>query len=107
MTFSQRLNAQMDADWQRREAVLATVKTCKQWDESGKSFTEFATPGDYVDESTVEYFRGVVPPAYSSGSMVQCGEAYSLDSEGYLYTTFTKRDNGLWRYEGHCHKADD
>jgi hypothetical protein len=67
------------------------------------SFGDYVAVGELVDEAMVDYFSEVVPPAYLTGSMVQCGEPYAHVDGKPTFTTFTKVNEGAWRYCGTCY----
>ena len=68
--------------------------TMKSWNDSGKPFSEFAKPGDEVDEEIYMYFLEVLPPETMETkggiSMFQVGEASDTDPKTgkYRYATF-------------------
>jgi len=80
-------------------------KTKAQWDESRQDLDMFLQIGDTVDEEMWDYFLGVLPPAYCSGSILQIGEPCS-HVRGYpTYSTLARVANDMWEYRGHCFRA--
>ena len=86
------------------------MKTLKEWDESGKSLTDYLKPGDEVDKEMVDYFMDLLPPHRMSAGYLQVGEPYDHikveDIHGEvsikgIYATFHK-EAGKWIYKGHC-----
>jgi len=70
-------------------------------------FFSIVNPGDYVEESIVEDFLGLVPPASNSYGYMQYGEPYSHEwnneKEAWqpTYITFS-HERDKWVYNGHC-----
>lgn len=74
-------------------------------------FNKDFNPGDYVEESIVDYFRDCLPPRNMSSGYLQVGEPYnhSPDENGKYrstYNTFTKSASGIWKYWGHCFSGE-
>jgi hypothetical protein len=93
-----------------REKVLEQypIKTLKGWGESGVGgLTDYCKPGDEVDEEMSDHFLNVLPPAYWTSRIIQCGEPVDsvFDESGKMrttYTTFEKMPDGKWFYRGDC-----
>ena len=66
------------------------MKTMQEWEESGKSFGDFAAIGEEVDEEIYDYFLDVLPPACLTGRLLQIGEpaAHREDENGNLRPIF-------------------
>lgn len=88
------------------------VKTYYYWRESGlRTFEDYCSPGDTVDEAVVNHFVNSIPPVTLRSDCTQAGEAHStaLDPETGqhrdTYTTFSRLSASLWRFEGYCFKG--
>lgn len=76
------------------------MKTAQQCYESKLPYSQFLQVGDEVDESITDYFIEVLPPATWTNTIIQMGEPYNHNSEGFpQYLTLEKSD-GVWRYAG-------
>lgn len=87
------------------------TKTLKGWTEfaerTGKySWYDYARIGDIVDEAVIDYFINLLPPRAMSSNYLQIGEPFShrYDLDRRLRPTFMTfvRNDGVWRYYGHC-----
>lgn len=70
-------------------------------------FNKDFTPGDYVDQEIIDYFRDVLPPRNMWSGYLQVGEPYSHapGPDGQYratYNTFVDAAPGIWMYCGHC-----
>lgn len=74
-------------------------------------WTDYAKPGDLVDESVIDYFMTVLPPRTIEFGMIQVGEPYSSrknEDTGRFedtYLTFApaaSAGKGMYRYCGTC-----
>lgn len=88
------------------------VKTYEGWHESGlPTFEDYCSPGDEVDEATVDYFMNCVPPVTLRSDCSQAGEAHDTRKDPETgqwrstYTTFSRLSSSLWRFEGYCFKG--
>ena len=79
-------------------------KTLEQWHKSNLDLNRFLQVGDTVDEAMWEYFLGVLPPAYCSGSLLQIGEPYDHVQGKATFPTL-HMENGLWTWKGNCYRA--
>ena len=75
--------------------------------ENTESFTGAVKPGSYVEESIVDNFLNVLPPATHRHNLIQCGEPYSSawdkNEQKYRETYITfHHDGSLWQYVGTC-----
>ena len=83
------------------------IKAYAQWEEHGGSFSDFAKPGDLVDERIADHFLNCVPPASFERGYIQGGEPYSHEKDettGRYRPTFAtfKREGDAWLYCGNC-----
>lgn len=78
------------------------MKLFSDWENSGKSFTAFAQPGDPVEERIVDHFLNILPPFMHSGS-IQSPEACDYVQGRNTYLTFARAPGGGWIYAGQCH----
>src|SRR5882672_4032241 len=60
-----------------RGRTTEEMKTYAEWTGSGTDLAQFLSIGDAVDETMVNYFIEVLPPATMSADLVQIGEPYS------------------------------
>lgn len=88
------------------------VKTYEGWHESGlRTFEQYCFPGDTVDEEIVNHFINSVPPIMLREDCTQAGEAYSTEKDPETgryhstYTTFSRLEACLWRFEGYCFRG--
>ncbi|HID69345.1 MAG TPA: hypothetical protein EYP35_02530 [Desulfobacterales bacterium] len=74
------------------------MKTLKEWNKVGGSFTDYCKPGDRIDSDLFYYFIGVVPPVDMSSRGFLMGEcaAHNEDGKG-VYDCFSERP---YRYCG-------
>lgn len=92
---------------------MPTVKTIEGWYKSEcYSWDDYAKPGDLVDESVFEYFLNILPPRSLQRGYLQVGEPHSHElnpKTGRMqatYMTFTKTEEGLYRYCGNCFSGE-
>lgn len=79
---------------------MTTAKTYAGWMASDANLADYLQPGDRVDDRLYWHCLEVVFPASMTASLLQMGEAYSHDAEGFpMYLTFRQR-SGQWVYEG-------
>lgn len=96
---------------------FTTLDECREYE--GKKvynedwwFYDAADIGDLVEEEIPEYAGNCVPPAWYSGSMIQCGEPYSSrfdeknDKWRNTYATFIKVADGIWKWCGNCFRGE-
>lgn len=81
------------------------------WEESNLAFTNFAQPGDVVDDEIVDYFLNILPPrTWKHNMMIQVGEAHDFVRGLPTYLTFVRKwDDATpkWVYAGCCHANND
>ena len=76
------------------------MKTIQQCTKSKLPFSQFLKIGDKVDESITDYFIEVLPPITWNNEMIQMGEPYDHNSEGWpRYLTLVNLGDG-WEYGG-------
>ena len=73
--------------------------TMKQWNESGKPFSEFAKAKNEVDEEIFYYFLEVLPPHYNRSGIMQVGEPFTHIKGIPAFETFTY-SHGKYFYVG-------
>ncbi len=75
------------------------MKTLKEWNKIGGTFTDYAKPGDEINVALYDYFLGVVYPIRLSKNAFLSGECvYHKDGEGF-YDCFN-RTNSHCYYTG-------
>ena len=79
------------------------MKTMKQWNGSKLDFSQFAQPGDQIDDEIYFYFLGCVPPRKMTHYGFLVGEPYSHDIEqnAPTYDAFYKSPSNKYFYGGH------
>lgn len=78
----------------------------KKYSDWRGNLSQFLRIGDVVDQEFVDYFLNVLPPVCWSNFIIQMGEPYSHDEEGYpTYATLKNTLNG-WVYAGHCRRGE-
>jgi hypothetical protein len=79
----------------------------KEWQEIGSQFSDYFKAGCLVDESVIEYFRDILPPAFWQNGILQVGEPADhrydkrTGKDAPIFSTFLKYPEG-WRYKGRC-----
>jgi hypothetical protein len=80
------------------------LKPLHEWQGSGLDYSRFVTPGDQVDEETIQYFRDILPPATDLPCLLQAGEPISHLGGKYTFTTFARLST-VWTFAGNCHRG--
>ena len=79
-------------------------KTKAEWEQSSQDLNKFLQVGDTVDKEMWEYFLGVLPPAYCSGSLLQIGEPHDHVQGCATFPTL-HMEAGLWTWKGNCYRG--
>lgn len=70
------------------------MKRKSDWERSGIPFSQWAQPGDKVDQAIVDHFAECCVPESTGPNHVQCGEPYDTRDDGAAtYMTFFRIPN--------------
>ena len=91
-----------------RKAAENASEKAQDHERLGKSWYDYAKPGDLVDESVFIYFMDVTTPRIYRDGYLQVGAPYSrvmddeMGTERDTFPTFERVEKGIYRFCGNC-----
>lgn len=87
------------------------VKTLDSWRRSCLNLDDYLKPGDEVSQDLVDELVNGVPPLLLRSTCTQIGEPFGsacVDGRwGETYTTFHRKTQDTWIYDGACFKGEN